>query len=209
MQIVEKREYWSSRAGFILATIGSAVGLGSIWKFPYEVGSNGGSAFVFFYLIGLVLIVFPLMVVEFAVGRRGKSDAGRSVAVVATLAGASPRWSYIGLLGVAISFLVLSFYSVIGGWAIAYVFDTLRNGLLPGFGQATIFDILDHLTSNLLLPVDGLALAVFGGWIVPERFLAGELGLGPRATKLLRIVLRYVATSAIVAAGLAPLFLQH
>jgi NSS family neurotransmitter:Na+ symporter len=95
----EKREYWSGRTGFVLATIGSAVGLGSIWKFPYEVGANGGSAFVLFYLVGLALIVLPLMIVEFAVGRRGKSDASGSIAAVARMAGASERWSQIGLLG--------------------------------------------------------------------------------------------------------------
>ena len=455
---MEKREYWSGRTGFILATIGSAVGLGSIWKFPYEVGSNGGSAFVFFYLVGLTLIVLPLMLVEFAVGRRGKSDASQSVATVATMADASPRWSLVGFFGVIAAFLVLSFYSVIGGWAIAYVVHTLRSGLpgadansvqarfdamlaspvqmaayhalfmagtafvvgrgivdgiesaskilmpaliglivllslysmiegdvgaslrflfaldiayvtpkvalealglgffsigvgmavmityaahagpgidlrevaivtilgdtaisfaaglavfpivfangldpssgpglvfvtlplafsrmplgllaaaifflllvlaalasamsmlempvafltrrlswrrpvatsicafacwliglasvlsfnvwagwfplafLPGFGQSTIFDILDHVTSNVLLPIGGLALAVFGGWIIPKRFLSGELGLHPRATKLLRMVLRYVATPAVLAAGSAPLFLRQ
>jgi NSS family neurotransmitter:Na+ symporter len=106
---VEKREYWSGRAGFILATVGSAVGLGSIWKFPYEVGSNGGGAFVLFYLLGLLLIVLPLMLVEFAVGRRGRSDASRSVDVVATLANSSRHWSYAGVLGVVTSFLIVTF----------------------------------------------------------------------------------------------------
>jgi neurotransmitter:Na+ symporter, NSS family len=455
---VEQREYWSGRAGFILATVGAAIGLGSIWKFPYEVGSNGGGAFVLFYLIGLALIVLPLMLVEFAVGRRGRSDASRSVAAVATMAGASPHWSYVGLIGVVTSFLILSFYSVIGGWAIAYVLDTLRSGLpgadanavqirfdallaapmqmaiyhalfmagtafvvgrgivdgiekaskilmpalivlilllalystiagdivaslrflfaldmahvtpkvalealglgffsigvgmavmityaahagpgidlrevaivtlvgdtaisfaagitvfpivfangldpssgpglvfvtlplafarmpfglvaaaifflllvvaalasamsmlempvafltqrfswrrpvattlcavaawligiatvlsfnawagwfplafLPGFGQATVFDILDRLTSNILLPISGLALAVFSGWIIPAGFLAAELGLGAKVAALLRIVLRYVATPAILATGLAPLFFRQ
>ena len=115
----------------MLATIGAAIGLGSIWKFPYEVGSNGGGAFVLFYLLGLALIVLPLMIVEFAIGRRGKLDAGGSMAAVAEMAGSSPRWSWVGLLGVTTAFLVLSFYSVIGGWAIAYVVGTVGTGL-PG-----------------------------------------------------------------------------
>jgi neurotransmitter:Na+ symporter, NSS family len=453
----EKLEHWSGRTGFVLATIGSAIGLGSIWKFPYEVGANGGGAFVVFYLIGLVLIVLPLMLVEFAIGRRGKSDASRSVAVVAEMAGASSRWSAIGVLGVITSFLILSFYSVIGGWAVAYAVETVRTGLpgtdasavqmrfdallaspvrmagyhaafmtftawvvgrgivngieiasrilmpvlmalitllalysmvagdlgkslrflfaldishmtpkvalealglgffsigvglavmityaahaqrdidlrevaivtivgdtaisfaaglavfpivfandldpssgpglvfvtlplafshmplgllaavtffvllvvaalasamaflempvafltrrlswrrpiaaaacgfscwligiatvlsfnlwagwfplamLPGLGAATIFEVLDHLTSNILLPIAGLGLAIFGGWIIADEFLASELELGSRAVKLLRVVLRYVATPAILAAGLAPLFLR-
>ena len=76
-------ERWSSRAGFIFAAMGSAIGLGSIWKFPYEVGTNGGGGFVVFYLLGLMLIVFPLLLVEFAIGRRGGSHAVRSITVVA------------------------------------------------------------------------------------------------------------------------------
>jgi neurotransmitter:Na+ symporter, NSS family len=456
-RVAERREYWSGRTGFVLATIGAAIGLGSIWKFPYEVGSNGGGAFVLFYILGLVLIVLPLMIVEFAVGRRGKSDASGSMAAVAEMAGSSRRWSWLGLLGVTAAFVILSFYSVIGGWAIAYLVGTVGTGLpgtdamaaqarfdallasplqmaayhaafmaatalvvgrgivhgieaaskilmpvlialivllslysmlkgdvaetfhflfaldlkhmtprvalealglgffsigvgmavmityaaharpdinlrqvavvtilgdtaisfvsglaifpivfanqldpssgpgllfvtlplafsrmplgllvaiaffallvvaalasamsmlempvaflhrrlgwrrptataacafgcwligiatvlsfnlwaawfplsfLPGLGRATVFDILDHLTSNLLLPIGGLALAIFGGWVMPAKFLADELALGSRTTKLLRFVLRSAATPAISAVGLAALFLR-
>ncbi len=456
MRVGNQREFWSSRTGFVLATVGAAVGLGSIWKFPYEVGANGGSGFVLFYLGGLAFVVLPLMMVEFAIGRRGKSDPSQSLAVVAEMGRASRRWSYVGVLGIATAFLVLSFYSVIGGWAVAYAVETLRTGLpagaaeaqarfdallaspwrmaayhaafmaasaavvgrgivggiesaskilmpvlialiavlsfyammegdarrtlrflfaldaayltpqvalealglgffsigvgfaimiaygsharqdldlrqvaivtiagdtaisfiagfavfpivfannldpssgpglvfvtlplafshmplgfaaavaffvllvaaalasaismlempvalltqrlawrrppatctcallcwltgiatvlsfnvwarwfplafLPGFGTATIFDIMDHLTSNLMLPASGFALAIFGGWIAPDQFLAGELGLGTTTAKLLRGVLRYVAAPAILAAGLSPLLLK-
>jgi NSS family neurotransmitter:Na+ symporter len=68
-------ERWSSRRGFILATIGAAVGIGSIWKFPYEVGENGGGTFLLFYVLGLLLVVFPLMIAEFVIGRRGRGNA--------------------------------------------------------------------------------------------------------------------------------------
>jgi NSS family neurotransmitter:Na+ symporter len=124
-------ERWSGGAGFILATIGSAVGLGSVWKFPYEVGSNGGGVFVMFYLIGLALIVVPLMLAELAIGRRGQSDARMSIAAVAKTHAASSRWSAIGVWGTVIAALVLSFYSVIGGWALAYATETAWLGL-PG-----------------------------------------------------------------------------
>jgi NSS family neurotransmitter:Na+ symporter len=129
-------EHWSGRLGFILATIGSAVGLGSIWKFPYEVGTNGGGAFVIFYLGGLVLIVVPLMFVEFAIGRRGRSDAVGSIATVALAQGRSRHWSLIGALGVLSAFLILSFYSVIGGWALAYTIETVTSGLPAGDATA-------------------------------------------------------------------------
>src|SRR5579864_3928083 len=101
----KKQEEWSGRVGFILSTMGSAIGLGSIWKFPYEVGTNGGGAFVFCYLIGLVLIVFPLMLVEFSIGRRGRSDATGSIALVAGESGSSRCWQILGAVGVITSFL--------------------------------------------------------------------------------------------------------
>ena len=122
---------WASRSGFILATIGSAVGIGSIWKFPYEVGTNGGGAFVLVYALGLVFVVVPLMFAEFAVGRRGGADCASSIAKVASAERASARWQLVGWLGAATSFLILSFYSVIGGWTLAYATDTLLNGLPP------------------------------------------------------------------------------
>ncbi len=125
----EPRETWSGRAGFILAAIGSAVGLGSIWKFPYEAGSNGGAAFVLFYFGGLAFAVVPLMFAEFAIGRRGRGDAAASIAAVAAAHGASRRWSWVGVLGIAAGLLILSFYSVIGGWTIAYAVETARDGL--------------------------------------------------------------------------------
>jgi NSS family neurotransmitter:Na+ symporter len=129
-----RRDNWTGRTGFILATIGSAVGIGSIWKFPYEVGTNGGGAFVLFYLLGLALVVVPLMLAEFAIGRRGRADALHSMAIVATAENASRRWAAIGLLGAITGFLILSFYSVIGGWTVAYAVDTLRTGLPAGNG---------------------------------------------------------------------------
>lgn len=124
-------EKWSGRIGFILATIGSAVGIGSIWKFPYEVGANGGSAFVLFYVLGLVLVVVPLMLAEFAIGRRGRADPSGSIAAVAQAAGASRRWAVAGVMGVLTGYLILSFYSVIGGWTIGYAVETALYGL-PG-----------------------------------------------------------------------------
>src|SRR5690242_735835 len=120
---------WRSRAGFICSAMGSAIGLGSIWKFPYEVGANGCGAFMAFYLLGLGLIVFPLLLLEFAVGRQGGSHAIASLAAVAAESRASTRWALVGLAGVVGSIVILSYYSVIGGWALAYVVDTVANGL--------------------------------------------------------------------------------
>ena len=123
---------WTSRTGFIVATVGSAIGVGSIWKFPYEVGSNGGGAFVLLYVLGLVLVVTPLMLAEFAIGHRGQADAATSMEIVAATESASPRWGVFGLMGAATSFLILSFYAVVGGWTLNYAYDTLVDGLPSG-----------------------------------------------------------------------------
>jgi NSS family neurotransmitter:Na+ symporter len=129
--VSERADVWSGRVGFILAAVGSAVGIGSIWKFPYEVGSNGGGAFLLFYVAGLVVIVVPLMFAEFAIGRHGRADSAGSIAAVAAAHGADRRWGWAGLLGVLTGALILSFYSVIGGWTIGYALQTAVNGL-PG-----------------------------------------------------------------------------
>lgn len=123
--------------GFILATVGSAVGIGSIWKFPYEVGANGGGAFVLFYLLGIVLIVMPLMYAEFAIGRRGQSDPVSSIETVAVTHGASRWWAAVGALGVLAGFLILSYYCVIGGWTLGYTIETAMGGL-PGTDAAAV-----------------------------------------------------------------------
>ena len=125
------REKWSGRVGFMLATVGSAVGIGSIWKFPYEVGSNGGSAFVAFYLVGLALVVVPLMLAEFAIGHRGRGDPASSIAAVARNAQTGRLWGLAGLAGIVTGFLILSFYAVIGGWTLAYAVQTAVDGLPP------------------------------------------------------------------------------
>ena len=137
---------WTSRSGFILATIGSAIGVGSIWKFPYEVGANGGGAFVLVYLVGLALVVVPLMLAEFAIGHRGHADAATSLEVVAKEESASTRWGLFGLLGAITAFLILSFYAVVGGWTLAYAYLTLVDGLPAGASDAAA-DFGDLLAS--------------------------------------------------------------
>lgn len=143
------REHWTGRVGFILATVGSAVGLGSIWKFPYELGANGGGAFLLFYLLGLALVVAPLMLAEMAIGRRGGLDAVASISQVARGAGASLHWSAVGGLGVLTSCAILTYYSVIGGWAIAYASD-LGGGVAAGADLAAVRRQFEDLLSQPL-----------------------------------------------------------
>lgn len=112
---------WSSKAAFILAAIGSAVGLGNLWRFPYVAGENGGGAFVLFYVLCVLLIGLPILVSELFIGRRGGMSAVGSVVKIAKAEGRSPLWALQSWLGMIGAFIILTFYSVIAGWVLAYV----------------------------------------------------------------------------------------
>lgn len=120
---MEKREKFSSSIAIFFATLGSAVGLGNIWKFPYLVGVNGGGAFVLVYLICVVLVGIPIMVSEFYMGRKTRSNV---VGVFAKLE-VSPYWKIIGYLGVLSAFLIMFFYSSVAGWVYSYVFKAIKG----------------------------------------------------------------------------------
>lgn len=130
-------EHWSSRAAFIFAAVGSAVGLGNIWKFPYEAGQGGGGAFVLIYLVFVFGIGVPVMIAELSLGRRGQMSPPNSVKKVAIDEGRSPAWQAIGWFGVIGAFLVLSFYSVIAGFALSYMTNTFLGNLSVLDGQAS------------------------------------------------------------------------
>jgi len=125
--IAAQHEHWSGRIGFLLASIGSAVGLGNFWRFTYEAGENGGGAFVLVYLVCVFLLITPLLLAELVIGRRGQESAAGSVAKIAREAGATTLWRIVGIWGILGGLLVLSFYSVIGGWVIVYIPDALAG----------------------------------------------------------------------------------
>jgi len=113
---------WSSRFGFILAAIGSAVGLGNLWRFSAEAGSNGGAAFILIYLLCVALIGIPIIMAELLIGRAGRaSSAIKSAEELATRSKVSTAWSAGIWLGVISSFLILSFYAVVAAWVLAYI----------------------------------------------------------------------------------------
>ena len=120
------RAHWGSRAGFILAAAGSAVG-GNIWKFPYITGRNGGGFFVIVYLLCVVLVGLPVMVAEILIGRSTQSSP---VGAFKTLAGPRSFWVSMGWLGVAASFVILSFYSIVAGWSLHYAWLSLTGDLV-------------------------------------------------------------------------------
>ena len=111
------RGRWASKTGFILATAGSAVGLGNVWRFPYVTGENGGGLFVLIYLACILFVGIPIMVGEIMIGRAAQRS---NVGAFKALAGPRTPWQLLGGLGVVVAYLVLSFYSVVAGWALHY-----------------------------------------------------------------------------------------
>jgi len=118
-----KRDSFGSKIGFILAAAGSAIGLGAIWKFPYMAGTNGGGAFVLLFILATLLIGLPILLAEFIIGRRGQADAVTSFKRLSD----TKAWAWIGRAGFVFSFVILSFYSVVGGWIITYLWISVKQ----------------------------------------------------------------------------------
>jgi|TARA_B110000238_G_scaffold19942_1_gene19559 NSS family neurotransmitter:Na+ symporter len=132
---------WSSRTAFILAATGSAVGLGNIWKFPYITGENGGGAFVLIYILCVLFIGIPIMLAEVYLGKRGRLNPIASIRYIANKENRSKHWQIIGFIGILAGILILSFYSVIAGWTMAYAtrtaFGVINN--IDAVGAASMF----------------------------------------------------------------------
>lgn len=120
------RANFGSKLGAVLAAAGSAVGLGNIWRFPYEAGNHGGAAFILIYLACVFLMGLPIMIAEFTVGRHSKASTGRAFSVLAP----GTQWKWIGFLGVLAGLLILGYYSVVAGWTLEYILASLSGGFI-------------------------------------------------------------------------------
>lgn len=133
---MQQRGQWSSKLGFILAASGSAIGLGNIWRFPYVTGANGGGAFVFLYILCVLILAFPVMITELVIGRTAAKNP------VGAFHDLAPRsiWWLVGGLGVLTGFAILSYYSVIAGWTLSYILKAATGALHAGKGAEEIFN---------------------------------------------------------------------
>jgi len=138
---------WSSRLAFILAATGSAVGLGNIWRFPYITGDNGGGAFVLVYLACIAIVGIPIMIAEVLLGRRGRQSPINTMRTLAAEEQRPPIWQGLGWMGVVGGFLILSFYSVVAGWTMAYVFRT-GAGTFEGATADGVISIFDQFIAD-------------------------------------------------------------
>jgi NSS family neurotransmitter:Na+ symporter len=128
----KQHEHWSSRFAFLMAAVGAAVGLGNIWKFPYIAGQNGGGAFVLVYLAAVAFVALPILIGEIMLGRWGKQSPPRAMAIVAGNQGRSKAWSLVGWFGQLAAYMIATYYSVIAGWSVVYIF---KNGAGNFSGQ--------------------------------------------------------------------------
>ena len=145
------RDSFGSRFGALVALAGSAVGLGNLWRFPYLVGENGGAAFIIVYILMSFLICLPIFISEFVMGRRSQKNA---YSAFRDLSGGS-RWRYVGLMTVVVPLIVTSYYSVIGGWSVEYLFKSLTFSFAGGGSESQFSTMFEDFVSSPWLPLVG------------------------------------------------------
>ncbi|CAN5324147.1 sodium-dependent transporter [soil metagenome] len=202
--------FWSSRMAFILAVSGSAIGLGNVWKFPYITGQNGGGAFVLVYLCCVFLIGLPIMISEILIGRRGRRNPITTLGLLGEEEAGHRHWQLVGVLGIVAAFLILSFYSVIAGWSLAYIVQA-ASGAFTGADASRIGSLFSETigvwwksalchTLFMIMTVAIVARGVQRGLEQAVRLLMPSLFL------LLIVLLGYSALSGQFAAGFHYMF---
>jgi NSS family neurotransmitter:Na+ symporter len=144
----DDRSNFGSKLGAILATAGSAVGLGNIWRFPYETGQHGGAAFILIYLLCVFLLGLPIMVSEFIVGRHSRSNTAGAYRKLAP----GTQWKWVGRMGVLTGFLILGYYSVVAGWTLEYLRQALMNGFV-GHTRDEYTEAFQTFSSSSVAPI--------------------------------------------------------
>jgi NSS family neurotransmitter:Na+ symporter len=200
---------WSSGLTFILAAVGAAVGLGNIWKFPFVAGVSGGGAFVLVYLVCVVVVAIPVLIAELLIGRCGNGSPPVAMRSVAKDAGRSGAWSIVGYMGMLVGYLIATYYSVIAGWTLVYIFKA-ANGF-AGAGPTEVaqqFDVLlaDPKTMTIWHTIF-MCLAV----LIVARGLRGGIErvvklLMPALFVMLVVMIGYAAVAGDFAAGASFLF---
>ena len=204
------RVQWSTRMAFILAAVGSAVGLGNIWKFPYITGEHGGGAFVLVYLGCILIIGIPVMMAEIALGRRGRHNPAQGIATLAREAGAHPFWKIIGVMALLCGFMILMFYTVVAGWAFAYV-PKAASGSFVGENGDTIGSMFGGMLADPIALTIWMTVVLGLTMGIVLRGLHGGLEkainlLMPGLLILLLILVGYAMTSGHFMEGVSFLF---
>ena len=201
---------WSSGRTFLLASVGGAIGLGNIWRFPYIMGENGGGAFVFVYLIAAFLVAVPILSVEVAIGRHGRASPYTAMAAVSTQSGRWAAWGLVGGMGLLAGYLIMSFYSVIAGSTLDYLFLAAR-GAFTGLASESAEALNASLNNNPLRlgawhTLFMLASCVIVGRDVRRGVEVAVRFLMPVLFLLLLAVIAYALIEGDAAAGLNFMF---
>ena len=190
-----ERGNFGSKVGIVLATAGSAVGLGNVWRFPYMAGENGGAAFILIYIACIFILGIPGMLSEFIVGRHGQANAARSYD---KLSGGRP-WKFIGYLGILTSTIILGFYAVVAGWCLQYLFASIV-GQLSGDVQYVKTYFQDFSCHPVYPVLWGVYFILVTQWVVMRGVRSGI----ERASKFLMPILLILLLVLVVASCMLP-----
>ena len=190
-----ERVNFGSKLGAILATAGSAVGLGNVWRFPYMAGENGGAAFILIYFGCVLILGLPCMLGEFIIGRHGASNTYRAYSKIS----GGSSWKYIGFLGVLTGFLITGYYAVVAGWCLQYVFATI-TGQLHGDPQY-FADYFSNFSMDPLMPLFWTLVVIIVTHVV---IINGVRGGIEKISKMLMPTLFILLVMMVVAACLLP-----
>ena len=204
-----ERANFGSKLGIILATAGSAVGLGNVWRFPYMTGQNGGAAFILIYLGCVVLLGIPCMLSEFIIGRRGAANTGRVYSAVVLAADSernatTSRWrlllpKFIGFLGITTGFLITSYYAVVSGWCLQYIYASAAGQLKGDANYVTTY--FTEFSTSPLRPIFWTVAILFITYFVICRGVRGGI---ERASKLLMPTLFILLVVIVIASCMLP-----
>ncbi len=190
-----KRRGFGSKLGMVLATAGSAVGLGNVWRFPYVTGQNGGAAFIIIYIVCIILMALPVMLCEMMIGRHAQANAARAYGSVSK----SKHWRWVGYLGVFTGTLIVGYYSVVSGWTLQYTLSSLMNDL---HGSPEYFKgFFESFMSSPLKLVGWTTLLVIITHLVIIRGVEGGI---EKASKLMMPILFVLLIVLVVCSLLLP-----
>lgn len=192
----ESRAGFGSKLGLILATAGSAVGLGNVWRFPYMVGEDGGAVFILIYVCCILFLGIPCMVSEFIIGRHGASNTARAYTKVA---GKGSAWRWVGFLGVATGFLITGYYAVVAGWCLQYMYASAVNQLQGD--HAAIANYFSDFSASAFMPVFWTAIILlFTHYVI----IHGVRGGIEKASKMFMPTLFVLLLVIVVASCILP-----
>ena len=193
-----QRENFSGRFGVLVAMAGSAIGLGNLWRFPYMVGTNGGAAFIFVYILFVFLLSLPILFSEFIVGRRSQTNAFGAIRILAP----GSHWKWVGVLSIVTHMIIVSYYSVIGGWSIEYFFKSCTFGFTEYVTNEELDNMFNAFISSKWAPLFGhtafLALTAF---VVMGGVKSGIERFGKVMMPILFVVVVLIAIRAMTLPG--------